>query len=698
MDDGRGSGGLEGAELEAQRHKGCMDKPFFLLKLKVKLAYLEAFAIHPDNNSYPLFSIRVGPTEVDFWSKCDHDQISLRVKNLQVFDNTNYFEGTLDPQVEYSKADQILSKRIVGLNTAREQQDEHMLTLNMYLYKFPFEARCEEQQLLREDGRDNIHEHNLLLQMNLKQIEVYFMMEQCLRIVDYALYYIVKLFNTGDANADFDEEESSDDLEDEQHELESEMASIDIDSDNEFTVDFWAKFDLKQDRCCPKLALKLDAPLIIMPNLSEPTERFELDFGRITISSYLILEDKRWLELPKKKFFCMGILIQNKNLRFDFKKGDTEREYQPIMKEDLVEVTVVAPGDSPYFEEKNERGAHIKVPILIDGRVLDMNLIDTSVRVEIKQSLLKLHLKQDVVIELFKCLEHNIMRKDDFTDCFAHALRKRAATIVSISSLEGTRKTNRQRWSKKAAAEEQKDDVSEVFSDDSGAEERVQTRSKLKKMKTQVTIKASCLSVELRTKEDKLIAEFCMVNFDYGVQIFADDVQRIYMNAYSLFIFHEEDLLTRSKKVMMGHINATHEMVTSDEFYLTLPDQLRRSEFGGADISERKQKVGFELIYDPHAKTQKMTVFLRKLKFFMRPQVFREISEFTIECLKKLDIKRQRELDEAAFNKPHTEDADDPLNDSMLNPLKGTAEDKGTTLTMNFKLLESIFVLERREF
>ena len=38
------------------------------------------------------------------------------------------------------------------------------------------------------------------------------------------------------------------------------------------------------------------------------------------------------------------------------------------------------------------------------------------------------------------------------------------------------------------------------------------------------------------------------------------------------------------------------------------------------------------------------------------------------------------------------------MNDSMLNPVMGTHEDKGTTMIINFKLDESIFVLERREF
>ena len=79
---------------------------------------------------------------------------------------------------------------------------------------------------------------------------------------------------------------------------------------------------------------------------------------------------------------------------------------------------------------------------------------------------------------------------------------------------------------------------------------------KVEKKNLQVKIQASCLSIELRTTDDDLIAEFCMVNFDYGLQIFEDGVMRIYMDAYSLFIFHDEDAKNMKKQVMFGHINA----------------------------------------------------------------------------------------------------------------------------------------------
>ena len=71
------------------------------------------------------------------------------------------------------------------------------------------------------------------------------------------------------------------------------MESLCIESDDGLNDNFWSTFDLKQEKHCPRLDLKLSCPLIIMPNLSEQTDnleladRFELDFGTIRITSKL---------------------------------------------------------------------------------------------------------------------------------------------------------------------------------------------------------------------------------------------------------------------------------------------------------------------------------------------------------------------------------------------------------------------------
>ena len=176
------------------------------------------------------------------------------------------------------------------------------------------------------------------------------------------------------------------------------------------------------------------------------------------------------------------------------------------------------------------------------------------------------------------------------------------------------------------------------------------------------------------------------------------------MKAQSFFIFHDEDTNAMSKQVMFGHINASNYMVTTDEFYNSLPQQLNKNkankQLSNDDkTTAKKQKISFEMIYDPNTKTQHINITMRKLKFFLRPQVFDEITDFTIECLKKLDLKKEQEKSEKRKNGDGDEGEEgDPMNDSFLNPVKGTAEDKGNTMTVRFKLLDSILVLERREF
>ena len=84
---------------------------------------------------------------------------------------------------------------------------------------------------------------------------------------------------------------------------------------------------------------------------------------------------------------------------------------QPILKEDDVKVNISVPITSPYFIEYNDRGAQINNPLMVEGKngegykEFDMSLVDQSTNLKIEQSLLKLSLKQDVIIELFNTLE-----------------------------------------------------------------------------------------------------------------------------------------------------------------------------------------------------------------------------------------------------------------------------------------------------
>lgn len=95
-----------------------MDKKAFVVKVNVRLAYLKAIFIHPENNTYPIFSAIVQKTDVNYAKKVDHSEVNLVVQNVQVFDKTSY-PTTLDPTTIYSASEQAPEHEILGLNHAK---------------------------------------------------------------------------------------------------------------------------------------------------------------------------------------------------------------------------------------------------------------------------------------------------------------------------------------------------------------------------------------------------------------------------------------------------------------------------------------------------------------------------------------------------------------------------------------------------
>jgi len=48
----------------------------------LKLAFLQLICIHPQNTSYPMFSIELDNLELEYAKKYDCDQIKIKVANL----------------------------------------------------------------------------------------------------------------------------------------------------------------------------------------------------------------------------------------------------------------------------------------------------------------------------------------------------------------------------------------------------------------------------------------------------------------------------------------------------------------------------------------------------------------------------------------------------------------------------------------
>jgi hypothetical protein len=50
----------------------------------------------------------------------------------------------------------------------------------------------------------------------------------------------------------------------------------------------WQKFDLKQSKQMAGLDIKIQAPFVIIPDLrSDGTQQFDLDFGKISVTSHI---------------------------------------------------------------------------------------------------------------------------------------------------------------------------------------------------------------------------------------------------------------------------------------------------------------------------------------------------------------------------------------------------------------------------
>ena len=126
-----------------KNHEGSKDKSYINLRVNMRLAYVKAFFIHPDNNSYPLASAVLKTTLLNFEQKSDYAKIDLKVENLQLFDCTSY-PNTLNPKLEYMKEDQIIENEIAGLNPEAKEvsSDGMMLTLTCYVFQFPLEDQC----------------------------------------------------------------------------------------------------------------------------------------------------------------------------------------------------------------------------------------------------------------------------------------------------------------------------------------------------------------------------------------------------------------------------------------------------------------------------------------------------------------------------------------------------------------------------
>jgi hypothetical protein len=79
-----------------------------------------------------------------------------------------------------------------------------------------------------------------------------------------------------------------------------------------------------------------------------------------------------------------------------------------------------------------------------------------------------------------------------------------------------------------------------------------------------LSVKAGCFTVEMRQTDSELICEICIVGFEFNQNTYLSGRSTMYVHAGTMFMFHDEVIVSNLKQVMMGHLNAKAEVLTDD--------------------------------------------------------------------------------------------------------------------------------------
>lgn len=75
----------------------CLENTATEVAVNVRVEKVSMTAIHPQNDSYPVFTAHVERLQFEFSMLQDHDLYRIRLGNFRLLDNTNY-PNTLDPR------------------------------------------------------------------------------------------------------------------------------------------------------------------------------------------------------------------------------------------------------------------------------------------------------------------------------------------------------------------------------------------------------------------------------------------------------------------------------------------------------------------------------------------------------------------------------------------------------------------------
>lgn len=107
------------------------------MSVKFTVQKIKFVCIHPQNNSFPIFTKKIDQLSVLYDSFQDHDKLTGKLGNFRVYDNTNY-PRTLDPYKNYSQMENTPQNQIIGFKKPVGDAMEFDFTL----FHYPLDLSC----------------------------------------------------------------------------------------------------------------------------------------------------------------------------------------------------------------------------------------------------------------------------------------------------------------------------------------------------------------------------------------------------------------------------------------------------------------------------------------------------------------------------------------------------------------------------
>lgn len=96
-----------------QRRVTCGDDKTRMMVVKIFLEKLKLVCIHPQNDSYPIFTAKAENIDCEYAMFRDHDTYSGHLGSFKLLDNTRY-PNTLPPRVNYPRGSKTCSQLLLG--------------------------------------------------------------------------------------------------------------------------------------------------------------------------------------------------------------------------------------------------------------------------------------------------------------------------------------------------------------------------------------------------------------------------------------------------------------------------------------------------------------------------------------------------------------------------------------------------------